>query len=99
MQQDVATSSADVPATPARDPMPPPRSEVGLIGWARHNLFSSWSNSLLAGGALFLIWKLIEGVVSWGIVNAVWSGEDGSVCRVEGTGACWVFIKAKLGQF
>ena len=29
----------------------------------------------------------------------MWTGEDGAACRVEGTGACWVFIKAKIGQF
>ena len=43
--------------------------------------------------------RLVDGIVSWGIVNAVWTGEDGAACRVEGTGACWVFIKAKFGQF
>jgi general L-amino acid transport system permease protein len=83
----------------ASAPMPPPRSQTGWLGWLRNNLFSSWANSLLTVVALYVAWKLIDAVVSWGIVNAVWNGEDGSACRVEGSGACWIFIKAKLGQF
>ncbi|HUC45911.1 MAG TPA: amino acid ABC transporter permease, partial [Hyphomicrobiaceae bacterium] len=70
-----------------------------MIGWLRHNLFSSWSNALLTVVAVYVIWQLIDRIVSWGIIHAVWSGEDGSACRVEGSGACWVFVKAKLGQF
>jgi len=96
VQRDLATGT---PIAAASAPMPPPRSEVGAIGWVRHNLFSSWSNALLTAVALFVIWKLVDGIISWGIVNAVWSGDDGSACRVEGSGACWIFIKAKIGQF
>jgi general L-amino acid transport system permease protein len=96
VQRDLETGSS---VAVASAPVPPPRSEVGAIGWLRHNLFSSWSNALLTAVALYVIWKLIDGILSWGIVHAVWSGEDGSACRVEGSGACWVFIKAKIGQF
>ena len=96
VQQDLATGPS---VAAASAPMPPPRSEVGVIGWLRHNLFSSWSNALLTVVALYLIWQLIDGIVSWGIIHAVWSGEDGSACRVEGSGACWVFVRAKIGQF
>ena len=45
------------------------------------------------------MWKLLDGVISWGFVNAVWTGEDGKACRVEGSGACWAFIRAKFSQF
>ena len=38
-------------------------------------------------------------IISWGIINAVWTGEDGRACRVEGSGACWAFVKAKFSQF
>lgn len=88
-----------MPPASGSDPMPPPRSEVGVLGWLRRNLFSTWGNSLLTIVALYILWRLIDGVISWGVVNAVWSGDDGSACRVEGSGACWVFIKAKIGQF
>ncbi len=98
MQRDLSTVP-DMPAASASDPIRPPRSEIGVIGWLRKNLFSSWGNALLTIVALYILAKLVEGIVSWGIVNAVWTGEDGSACRVEGTGACWIFIKAKIGQF
>jgi general L-amino acid transport system permease protein len=79
--------------------MRPPRSEIGVFGWLRRNLFSSWGNALLTVVALYIMWRLVDGIVSWGIVNAVWSGDSGDACKAEGSGACWVFIKAKLSQF
>jgi len=98
MRRDLATAS--VPATPAGSaPVRPPRSEIGVFGWLRHNLFSSWGNTLLTLVGLYITWKLLDGVVSWGIINAVWVGDDGRVCQVESTGACWAFIWAKLSQF
>jgi general L-amino acid transport system permease protein len=98
MQRDLATTA--VPTAPAgRGPVRPPRSEIGALGWLRHNLFSSWGNTLLTLVGLYITWKLLDGVVSWGIVNAVWVGEDGRACQVEGSGACWAFIWAKLSQF
>ncbi len=98
MRHDLATAS--VPATPAGSaPVRPPRSEIGAFGWLRHNLFSSWGNTLLTLVGFYITWKLLEGVVSWGIINAVWVGDDGKVCQVEGSGACWAFIWAKLSQF
>ena len=45
------------------------------------------------------MWRLLDGVISWGIVNAVWIGDDGKACQVEGSGACWAFIRAKFSQF
>jgi len=96
VQRDLATGTS---AAVAAAPMPPPRSEVGAIGWLRHNLFSSWTNALLTVVAFYVIWKLVDGILNWAVFHAVWSGEDGSACRVEGSGACWIFIKAKIGQF
>jgi hypothetical protein len=29
----------------------------------------------------------------------VWSGPDASVCRIDGAGACWAFVRAKFSQF
>jgi general L-amino acid transport system permease protein len=99
MQRDLTADAPGMPAAAAYDPIPPPRSEVGVIGWLRKNLFSSWGNALLTIVAAYILLRLIEGIISWGIVNAVWSGEDGAACRVEGTGACWIFVQAKIGQF
>ena len=99
MQRDLAADAAPgMPAASPSDPLPPPRSEVGVIGWLRHNLFSSWSNALLTVIAIYILFRLIEGIVSWAFVNAVWTGDSGEACK-EASGACWIFIKAKFGQF
>lgn len=59
-------------AAPAPDHMPPPRSEVGVIGWLSKNLFSGWFNTILtlisgAGIALALIFGLV-----WVFRDAEW---------------------------
>ena len=54
---------------PVTTHLPPPRSETGLVGWLRANLFSSWFNTVLtvvvsvaAGWALWygLRWLLVD---------------------------------------
>jgi general L-amino acid transport system permease protein len=87
--------AADVAAQVMR----PPRPSVGAVGWLRANLFSSWSNTLLTVLGLWLIYSVVTGVLDWAVVSAVWTGEDGRACSVQGAGACWPFITAKFGQF
>ena len=55
---------------PATVRLPPPRSETGLVGWLRANLFSSWFNSVLtvAVGAL-AVWALWF-ALRWLLVDA-----------------------------
>jgi general L-amino acid transport system permease protein len=89
----------DLAAADQLDTTRPPRLEIGVIGWIRHNLFSSWGNALLTVVALYIVWRVAEGLIGWAILNAVWSGDSGEACRVEGSGACWAFVRAKLGQF
>ena len=35
--------------------MPPPGNRIGIVAWARANLFSSWLNTLLTLFAFYLI--------------------------------------------
>jgi general L-amino acid transport system permease protein len=98
MQRELTADAAGgVP--PESAPMRPPRSELGMLGWIRRNLFSSWSNTILTLVAAYILWRLVDGIISWGIINAVWTGDGGEACRVEGSGACWAFIRAKFAQF
>ncbi len=55
---------------PATVRVPPPRSETGLVGWLRANLFSSWFNTVLtvAVGAL-AVWALWF-ALRWLLVDA-----------------------------
>ena len=68
-----------------------------MVFWARKNLFSSWTNSLLTLLCLWLMWQLIPPLLNWTIFNANWLGTSRTDCTREG--ACWVFIHARFGQF
>ena len=59
--------------TPA-EPLPPPRSEIGAIGWARANLFSAWYN-----GALTVIAALVSILVLWFGLKWVFIAADWTV--------------------
>jgi len=74
----------------------PPVSQAGVIGWVRENLFSSWLNSVLTVVSIYVIWQAASGIVSWAFINANFIGETKADCT--GSGACWVFIKARFGQ-
>jgi len=75
-----------------------PASTVGVIGWMRKNLFSSWLNSLFTILAvIFIVWALIP-VIRFTILDAVWTGDDRAACA-QANGACWAYVKAYLPQF
>ena len=82
--------------------LPPPLTQVGWIGWARENLFSSIKNAVLTiFTASALIWIAIP-IIRFLFIDAVWTGTDGQAClpppgREEG--ACWAFIHERLGYF
>ena len=53
--------------------LPPPRSEVGIIGWARENLFSAWYNTALTFiSAAIIVLALVYGL-RWIITGADWT--------------------------
>ena len=77
----------------------PPRSTVGPLAWMRDNLFSTWGNTALTLIGLFIVYKAVVGIVSWGILSATFTGEDGGACTRADAGACWPFVTAKFAQF
>lgn len=83
-------------------PIAPSTVLSGAATWARVNLFRSWWSSLISLVLIWMIVRLIWGIVDWGILNAVWTvpqiqgRPDSSVCRaLEGVGACWAVIGEK----
>ena len=89
----------------------PPKSSVGIMGWLREHLFSSWFNGILTILILLVLFKLLPTVFNWLFWDATWSGEsaeackmdfvspeDGKTYRVDAPGACWVFIRVRIVQ-
>ena len=82
--------------TPHPD-LPPPTTSVGVIGWLRSNLFSSWLNTLLTLGAFYFLFLVIPPLVEWAFIKADWVGDTREAC--DSGGACWVFVGVRMNQF
>jgi general L-amino acid transport system permease protein len=86
---DLADDRAAAPET-----VKPPAATLGILGWARANLFNGVFNSILTLLALYLIAATVPGMVRWVFVDATWSADNVRECRAAG-GACWAFIGEK----
>ena len=75
-------------------PSPAPVTSTGVLHWLHVNLFSGWSNSILTILCLALLAKAVPPLISWALLDAVWTGGP-EMCTNDG-GACWAFIGAKL---
>ena len=87
---------------------PPPLSEHGPMHWIKKNLFSSPLNSILTILAIVLVYLLVKPIITFGLFEAVWSGESREACAttVQGGqledgwfGACWPYVGAYLKLF
>ena len=79
--------------------LPPPPGTVGVYGWIRQNLFSSISNSLLTIISVVLLYYLIDGIIGWFFLDAVFDADSKIACRKIDDGACWAVITRRVGQF
>jgi general L-amino acid transport system permease protein len=79
--------------------LPPPVSEAGIIGWLRHNLFSTWYNSLATLIIMYLAWLSIPPAIDWLLISSVWEANDYKECRAGGSGACWGMIDKRFNLF
>ena len=77
--------------------LPPPAMSVGMVGWLRANLFSSWFNTLLTLFAVYLVWLMFPPLIQWAFIDADWTGTTRADCTSGG--ACWVFVQQRFGQF
>jgi len=82
---------------------PAPNLSTGVVGWLRTNLFSSPSNSLLTIFGLVILYVSIPPFIRWAIFDATWLGDSRAVCDEAAAagqnGACWSFIKVRMGVF
>ena len=85
--------SSEIKHEPA-EVLKPPVTHVGVIGWARSNLFNGYFNSILTLVTLYLLWKTIPPFIQWAFIDSVWT-TTGKACRnVEG--ACWSIIYTNI---
>ena len=72
----------------------PPIIELGLMGWLRKNLFSSWSNSFLTILGIYLLYIIFPPLINWIFIEANFIGNTRDDCTNEG--ACWIFIRENI---
>lgn len=84
-----------VPSSGTKQELPPPKMQVGVLGWMRANLFNSWFNSILTILALYLLYQTVPPLIEWVFVDAIWAAVPAEVCRENPDGACWAFIRDK----
>jgi|TARA_B100000929_G_scaffold175572_1_gene138994 general L-amino acid transport system permease protein len=70
--------------------------------WARENLFSSWTNTILSLICIVIIYNAVWSVFSWAILNGVWEAKDRRDCfailgndeaGIPIAGACWAGVR------
>ena len=83
-----------VPESGTGGELPPPKTQVGVIGWMRANLFNNWFNSILTLLAIWLLVEVVPPLVDWVLLSAVWGDVGPEVCK-QAEGACWAFIREK----
>ena len=82
-----------VPARPA------PLNSFGIVAWARKNLFATPSDTILTLlGLAFILWA-VPILYNFLIGHAVFAAENGEACRIDGVGACWAYVWARLDFF
>ena len=87
----------------AQEPLPPPITERGAIGWMRANLFSTPTNIALTILCTLLIAWVAPPFVRFMLIDAVWTGADREACLATperpDVGACWAFVGERLNFF
>ena len=83
--------------------LPPPRSEVGVIGWVKYNLLSTPFNVIMTLLAIWFLWSIIPPIFEWAVLDSIWTAESRKACwakmEVPEGAACWAFIKDRIGLF
>jgi general L-amino acid transport system permease protein len=74
----------------------PPATSIGVLGWARANLFPDLGSTLLTILIVLVLVWVIPPLIDFLFIDAVWSGSDREAClstpERPDVGACWPFI-------
>jgi len=86
-----------------QEPLPPPMSQRGAIGWLRENLISGPMNIALTILSILLIAWIAPPLIKFLFIDAVWTGADRDACTVTAArphvGACWAFVADRFSYF
>ncbi|MFT6452458.1 MAG: general L-amino acid transport system permease protein [Halocynthiibacter sp.] len=58
----------------------PPSTQIGIIKWARENLFSGWFNTILTLISLYVIYYVFSHIGPW-FLNSIWHADSLTECR------------------
>ncbi len=78
----------------AHSTIKPPASSVGVLGWIRANLFSTWYNAVLTLLALLILVKTVPPLISWVFIDSSWTATSQECRSIDG--ACWSIIPKNL---
>jgi general L-amino acid transport system permease protein len=68
-----------------------------MIAWLRQRLFATPIDAAITLVCLYIVWRLSVPLVHWLLLDATWTGTSRDDCK--GSGACWVFVRVRFGQF
>jgi general L-amino acid transport system permease protein len=74
-----------------------PLTSVGILGWLRTNLFSSWLNAGLTFLGFYLLYTVIPPLFEWTFLTSDLVGESRFDCT--STGACWTWLDQRYQQY
>lgn len=69
----------------------------GTVRIIRNRLFATPLDTVITLVIAYLSWRAIVPLVEWMLLDATFSGTTRADCT--GSGACWVFVRARFGQF
>ncbi len=85
------------PAPASRRLAAPVSERIGILAWLKHNLFSTWYNTLLTLLVAYLLYVILVPFFEWAVLNATFSGTSKADCSFDG--ACWAMIRVRFGQY
>jgi general L-amino acid transport system permease protein len=82
------------PVLPDEESIKPPMTSIGVVGWAKTNLFNTWYNSVFTLVTLLFLANVLPALVRWAFIDSLFMS-TGEQCRAV-DGACWSIIPANL---
>lgn len=75
------------------------RGPARILRTIQATLFPTPAQTTVSLVLLSLIIAVVSAFIDWALIRAVFTGRDGSACRIPDAGACWPFITHKMDLF